>query len=113
MEPGKQSLIPGSKDQRSTRFTSREKTQAVLRLLRGESIETISLDLGVSASRIERWSESFLEAGSAELGKRRDLPSKNWPVQDWDSIRQWLWLLLALIAVISILVVFLQRAPQQ
>jgi|SRR5579871_1799839 len=96
-------------DQRHARFTSHEKTAAVMRLLKGESVEAVSEELGITVRRIERWRNSFVEAGSAELAKRRDVPSKNSVVQDWNSIRQWMWLLVVLVAVTTILVVFMQR----
>jgi hypothetical protein len=97
---------------RDVRVTSHEKTDAVLRLLNGESVETVSHELGVTVGRIERWKSSFVAAGSAELAKRKDISSKSWTVKHSGSIRQWMWLLFALVAVISILVVLMQRSPQ-
>jgi hypothetical protein len=94
---------------RYERVTSRAKTDAVLRLLKGESIEGLSMELGISAQRIERWKDRFVAAGSAELGRRKTDPSKGWLAQHSSSILQWIWLLIALVAVISFLVVFMQR----
>ena len=115
MEPNEQTLVPAvpQYDHRHARFTSHEKTQAVLRLLKGESLEVVSRDLGASVSRIERWKSSFVEAGSAELAKRKDVSSKSWATKHSGSIWQWMWLLLALVTVISILVVFMQRGGQE
>jgi hypothetical protein len=98
-----------TRDRLNSRFTSHEKTDAVLRLLKGESVETVSEELGTSIPRIERWKSSFVEAGSAELAKRKDVPTKGWATRDWSSFRQWAWLLFALVAVISVLVLFTQR----
>ena len=48
------------------RFWARHKTQAVLRLLRGEHIDLMSRELGVAATTLSQWRDTFLEAG--ELG---------------------------------------------
>jgi hypothetical protein len=95
------------------RLTSREKTDAVLRLLKGESVQTVSQEIGVSVARIERWKGSFVAAGSAELASRKDVSSKNWVTKNLAVIRQWSWLLFALIAVISILVMLMERSGQE
>lgn len=102
-----------ARDHQHARFTSHEKTDAVLRLLKGESVETVSQELGVSVGRIERWKSSFVAAGSAELAKRKDVHSKSWAAKHSGSIWQWMWLLLALVAVISLLVLFMQRGGQE
>lgn len=115
MEPNEKTLGPpeSAHDQRHTRFASHEKTDAVLRLLKGESVETVSQELGVSISRIERWKSSFVAAGSAELAKRKDVRSKSWAARHSGSIWQWMWLLFALVGVISLLVLFMQRGGQE
>jgi len=97
---------------RHERFTSHEKANAVLRVLKGETLETVSEALGVSLPRLERWRNNFVTAGSAELAKRKDLPSPSWLAKHSATIRQWIWLLLALIAVIAILAVFMQRGGE-
>jgi hypothetical protein len=98
---------------RDVRVTSHEKTDAVLRLLKGESVETLSQELGVTVGRIERWKSSFVAAGSAELARRKDISSKGWAGKYSGSIRQWVWLLFALVAVISVLVLLMQHSPQE
>jgi hypothetical protein len=95
--------------ERHERFTSHEKTNAVLRVLKGESLQTVSEDLGVSLPRLERWRNNFVTAGSAELAERKDLPSPGWLAKHSAPIRQWIWLLLTLIAVTVILALFMQR----
>jgi hypothetical protein len=92
------------------RLTSREKTDAVLRLLKGESLQALSQEIGVSATRIDRWKGSFVAAGTAELARRKDVSSKSWVTKNLGVIRQWSWLLFALIAVISILVMLKERS---
>jgi hypothetical protein len=95
------------------RFTSHAKTEAVLRVLKGDSLETVSQELGVSVRRLERWKSSFVAAGSAELARRKDDSSRGWAAKHSISIQQWAWLLVALVAIIAMLVVFMQRSPQE
>ncbi|QAZ67452.1 hypothetical protein C3Y92_09545 [Solidesulfovibrio carbinolicus] len=45
------------------RFWARHKTQAVLRQLRGEDIDLVSRELGVTAATLSQWRDTFLEAG--------------------------------------------------
>ena len=54
------------------RFSARRKTDAVLRLLRGEDLETLSRQLGVTAARLAQWRDAFLAAGTAGLKARHD-----------------------------------------
>ena len=98
---------------RAEQFTSAQKAAAVLRVLRGESVETVSEDLGVSIRRLENWQSEFVTAGSAALAKRNDLHSRGWLSKHSGSIAQWVWLLVALIAVISLLAVFMQRGSSE
>jgi hypothetical protein len=114
MESNTQPIGPSesARDHQHARFTSHEKTDAVLRVLNGESLETVSQELGASVGRIERWKSRFVAAGSAELAKRKDIHSKGWAAKHSGSISQWMWLLLALVAVISLLVLFTQRGGQ-
>ena len=47
--------------------------EAVLRLLRGEPLETLSRELGVEAHRLAAWRDEFLEGGKEALkGQRPD-----------------------------------------
>jgi transposase-like protein len=41
------------------RFSARRKTQAVLRLLQGEDLDTLSRELGVSAATLSGWRDAF------------------------------------------------------
>ena len=52
------------------RFTARRKTDAVLRLLRGEDLDTLSRELGVTAATLSGWRESFLGGGTAAMKSR-------------------------------------------
>ena len=44
------------------RFSSRRKSEAVLRLLRGEELDALSRELGVTAATLSQWRERFLRA---------------------------------------------------
>jgi hypothetical protein len=103
MRPSEPSAVSSeSLDIRHVQISSHAKTLAVLRVLKGESVESLSQELGVSVRRIERWKNSFVAAGSAELGKRTD--QAGWLEKHAVSIRQWLWLVIALVAVVTVLV---------
>jgi transposase-like protein len=62
------------KDYRSQpRWSAGKKTDAVLRLLRGESLEELSRELKVEAHRLAAWRDDFLAAGKHGLkGQRSD-----------------------------------------
>ncbi len=55
---------------RGGRMSRRRKTAAVLRLLRGEDLETVSRALGVTAATLTGWRDAFLAAGEAALTSR-------------------------------------------
>ena len=52
------------------RFSARRKRETVLRLLRGEDLESVSRELGVPAARASQWRDQFLVAGQAGLKSR-------------------------------------------
>ena len=52
------------------RMSARRKQQAVLRLLRGEDLELLSRELGVTAAELSDWRDAFLAAGEASLKTR-------------------------------------------
>jgi transposase len=55
------------------RWSAGKKVEAVLRLLRGEPLETLSRELGVGAHRLAAWRDDFLEGGKEALrGQRPD-----------------------------------------
>ena len=55
---------------RGGRMSRQRKTAAVLRLLRGEDLETVSRELGVTAATLTGWHDAFLAAGDAALMTR-------------------------------------------
>src|SRR3954452_25424351 len=52
------------------RMSARRKQEAVLRLLRGEDLELLSRELGVTAAELSGWRAAFLAAGEASLTSR-------------------------------------------
>jgi transposase-like protein len=52
------------------RFSAKRKTQAVLRLLRGEDLDALSRELGVTAATLSGWREGFLDGGTAAMKSR-------------------------------------------
>ena len=52
------------------RFSARRKRETVLRLLRGEDLESVSRELGITAARASQWRDQFLVAGQAGLKSR-------------------------------------------
>ena len=55
---------------RGGRMSRQRKSAAVLRLLRGEDLETVSRSLGVTAATLSFWREAFLAAGEAALSTK-------------------------------------------
>ena len=58
------------------RFSARQKTEVVLRLLRGEALDILSRELGLPAARLATWREAFLDAGQ-EAMKTHPLDSRD------------------------------------
>ena len=52
------------------RFSAKRKTDTVLRLLRGEDLELLSRELGVTAATLSAWRDDFLAGGQAALKSR-------------------------------------------
>jgi transposase-like protein len=64
-----------SRSQRETaaecgRWSSQRKTEVVLRLLRGEALDALSRELGVTAATLAQWRDQFLAAGQAGVRSR-------------------------------------------
>ena len=55
---------------RGGRMSRQRKREAVLRLLRGEDLDTVSRSLGVTAATLSGWRDAFLAAGEASLATR-------------------------------------------
>ena len=55
---------------RQRRMSAQRKQEAVLRVLRGEDLELVSRELGITAAALSGWRDSFLAAGAASLKSR-------------------------------------------
>ena len=55
---------------RGGRFSAGRKREVVLRLLRGEDLESVSRAVGITAARASHWRAQFLAAGQARLKSR-------------------------------------------
>ena len=67
------------------RWSAKRKFAAVLRLLRGEDLESLSRELGVTAATLSGWREQFLEGGAANL-KAREADVENEETQRLKSL---------------------------
>src|SRR3954469_16695878 len=67
-EMTKKSSTPATQDR--GRFSANRKTDAVLRLLRGEDLDALSRELGVIAATLSSWRDAFLDGGKAALKSR-------------------------------------------
>ena len=55
---------------RGGRMSRQRKRDAVLRLLRGEDLDTVSCSLGVTAATLSGWRDAFLDGGEASLASK-------------------------------------------
>ena len=60
----------GPPSERRRRMSAGRKRDAVLRLLRGEDLELVSRQLGVTAAELSGWRDAFLAGGAASLKSR-------------------------------------------
>ena len=60
---------PASSSDRG-RWSSRRKAEIVLRLLRGEDLDSVSREIGVTAAAMSSWRDRFLASGQAGLRSR-------------------------------------------
>ena len=61
---------------RGDRFSVGRKSEAVRRLLRGEDLESVSWEVGITAARASQWRDQFLAAGRAGL-KSREMDARD------------------------------------
>ena len=67
------------------RWSAKRKYAAVLRVLRGEDLETLTRELGVTAAALSGWRDQFLEGGAANL-KAREVDVDNEETQRLKSL---------------------------
>ena len=52
------------------RFSSRKKMDVVLRVLRGDDLDMVSREAGITAATVSEWRDQFLASGQAGLKSR-------------------------------------------
>jgi transposase len=58
------------------RWSARAKSEVVLRLFRGESVDAVSREIQVPVHEVETWRKEFLEGGAVRLKKRGGDPDE-------------------------------------
>ena len=53
------------------RFSAKRKRESVLRLLRGEDLDLVSREVGVTGATLSSWRDAFLEGGLGALRARQ------------------------------------------
>jgi hypothetical protein len=64
------------------RWSAGKKMDVVLRLLRGESLDVLSRELGVEAHRLAAWRDEFLAAGREGLKGQRSVDDEDRRLRD-------------------------------
>jgi transposase len=52
------------------RFSSRKKMEVVLRVLRGDDLDLVSREAGITAATVSEWRDQFVASGQAGLKSR-------------------------------------------
>ena len=52
------------------RFSSRKKMEVVLRVLRGDDLDLVSREAGITAAKLSAWRDQFVTSGQAALKSR-------------------------------------------
>jgi transposase len=52
------------------RFSSRKKMEVVLRVLRGDDLDLVSREAGITAAKLSEWRDQFFTSGQAALKSR-------------------------------------------
>jgi transposase-like protein len=94
-----------SGDKRQRKFSPQEKSLAVLRLLRGEPVESIAEELGVRRARLDHWHTTYTSAGFEALLKESTRSRLQRLEKRFGKALPWVGLLLAL----TVILVLLQR----
>jgi transposase-like protein len=56
------------------RFSSRKKMDVVLRVLRGDDLDLVSREAGITAVKVSEWRDQFVASGQAGLKGRVEEP---------------------------------------
>ena len=71
-------VMSKERDEQTTpeRWSTKAKTEVILRLFRGEGVDGVSREIQVPVHEIETWRKDFLESGQAGLKKRSGDPEE-------------------------------------
>lgn len=61
------------------RFSARRKTETILRLLRGEPLDSVAREPGVTAATLAQWREQFLAGVLQERSRHERCPAWSGP----------------------------------
>jgi transposase-like protein len=70
MMPSTEVSMSKQRKQDRGRFSAKRKVATVIRLLKGEDLDTLSRELGVTAAKLSEWRDDFLAGGEAGLKSR-------------------------------------------
>lgn len=92
----------------------KDKSAAVLRLIRGDEVGVVAQETGVSVGRLERWQSAFLAGGLEALEKDSHHKTGSQKLSArLKVIMPWVGLLVALLITVLLLVRFLNRDVEQ
>ena len=80
----------------------------MLRLLKGDDISLVAQELGTSVDRLTRWKVRFVDAGDAELARKKPLPFQSMLWKNRRLIVQWASVVLALVLTVYFLTRFFE-----
>jgi len=69
-------LANGTENGQPERWSAKQKTEAVLRLLKGEDLGELSRELQVPAHELETWRRVFMDSGTQGLKRRGGDPTE-------------------------------------
>lgn len=75
--PPRPPVAPPPPELRRHRFTKQQKTEAVLRVLRGEEADWVAISLGIDTDRLASWQATFLSGGSAAIDAKGQEPKRS------------------------------------
>mgnify|MGYP000907698337 FL=1 len=106
-----------SEHERRTRHVDpKHKSEAVIRVLKGESVSDVAAELGVRLHRLERWQNTFLAGGLEALEKEskvRHRSAVHELQQALKPVLQWVGLFVVLALTILFLVRFLNTSSPE
>ena len=102
-----------SSSRRPRHCSAAEKYAAVHRVLRGEALERVAVELNISVDRLRQWERVFLEAGRQRLARHHDSHSVWYRcTQAGRRLMPWGGLLLLLVVIVYAATRFFQQGAE-